>query len=138
MQTETPTLTPPTAETLLAQLPDLSTLSIPYSVLSLLSYDIAIQYASIPYKITESGATEVLVADPFDTTSLQAIQMGIGATIRPIAAPREQIIKLIAKYYAHANSQNQNGTDNAKTGPKRFDLSGSTSATAIVDDLLHR
>ncbi|MDD5672700.1 MAG: GspE/PulE family protein [Chitinivibrionales bacterium] len=115
--------------------PDLSSLSIPESVLSRIPSDCTFQFFVLPFSSSESGTISAYMANPFDAVALQSIQFISNATIKPFFAPREQLLPLIAKHYG----MQKNIAGDQKTGMTTGSISfnGSQTVVALVDDIIH-
>ena len=78
-----------------------SDLSIPHSVLSLIPFNLAVEYFILPVKLTEFGQLEALMAYPCDAEVLQTMQMYTGLFIRPREVSKEQLLSIETKITSH-------------------------------------
>jgi type IV pilus assembly protein PilB len=109
--------------------------SIPHSVLSLIPYDIAIEYSVMPFGVDGQGRLEVAM-ESGDIDSLQKLQTVLGRTIKPHDMPRDAVMTLIAKHYGtqiHAREQGEK--EQAKN--RRIIVRNTDSTITIVNDIIH-
>lgn len=112
----------------------LQELSISHSILSLIPYNLAIEYFAIPYNIDSKGRLEVFMASPENPNILQKLQLFTGKLIKPKKTNRDNLLKLISKHYGQIKEKNRKEQNESE---KRFSINLTTSAITIVNDLIH-
>ncbi len=113
-------------------------ISISHSVLSRIPYHIAIEYFILPYSIDEKGRIEVLMAYPHDAEMIQAVQLHTGVCVKPIKIGKDYLLKLIAKHYDIAKSEDEKAEElKEERGPQRLSYSRTDSTISIVNDIIH-
>ncbi|HAJ80576.1 MAG TPA: type II secretion system protein GspE [Fibrobacteres bacterium] len=116
-----------------------STISIPHSILSIVSYNIAMEHFSLPYSMDEKGRLRVILAKGFSAETIQTIQLCIGYSIRPTTLDKADVVKLIAKHYGALATENQ-AVQKEKPDAKRHErltCNPTGSAIGIVNDIIH-
>jgi hypothetical protein len=68
-------------------------MSIPHSILSIIPYDLAIEYFVLPFGVDEHGRIQALMAYPGDAEALQCLQLHTGACIRPVEVPKDALVR---------------------------------------------
>jgi type IV pilus assembly protein PilB len=132
MQTVT---TPIVSNVLTGQTASLPELSISHSILSLVPYNLAIQYQALPVNIDSKGRLELLMTDPYHVESIQILQMYTGKQIKPSSVKKENILKLIAHHYGPRSEKFEK--EIAPRNERKFSINISESTTVIVNDLIH-
>lgn len=114
-------------------------ISIAHSVLSLVPYHLAVEYLILPIAQDDKGRMQALMASPDDAGMLQTIQMLTGLLIRPVKAPKEELLKLIQKHYAsHGAEHSAPGRGiSPDSRQNRLSYNRSGSIVSMVDDILH-
>jgi type II secretory ATPase GspE/PulE/Tfp pilus assembly ATPase PilB-like protein len=113
---------------------------IPHSILSHIPYALALDNFLLPFGVDEKGRIEALMAYPGDTKTLQRIQQYTGKLIRPIAVPKEKLLRLIAKHYGAANEASKHNQKPKKETIKncgKLSYNRTDTTTVLVDDILH-
>jgi type IV pilus assembly protein PilB len=114
-----------------------SAISIPHSILSLVPYNIAIEYFVLPYSIDEKGRIQALMAYPGDVPTRQHIQLHTGVCIRPTAISKDALLRLITKHYG-ALAVSSESTQHTHPAPKdRLIFNQQSSTIGIVNDIIH-
>jgi type IV pilus assembly protein PilB len=109
-------------------------LSISHSILSLIPYNLAIEYFAIPYNIDSKGRLEVFMVSPENPDILQKLQLFTGRLLKPNKTNRENLLKLISKHYGPVSEKNHK---EQKESEKRFSINLTASAITIVNDIIH-
>ena len=113
-------------------------ISISHSVLSRIPYHISIEYFILPYSVDEKGRIEVLMAYPHDAEMIQAVQVHTGVCIKPTEIAKDYLLKLIAKHYDIAKSDDEiAAVEKEDRGPQRLSYSRTDSTISIVNDIIH-
>ena len=108
--------------------------SIPHSVLSLVPYDLAVEYSVLPFGLDDAGRIEA--AMELDIDSLQKLQMALGRTIKPVNVAHEAIMSLIGRHYgSQAAGREREAREKAKE--RRLIYNSSDSTITIVNDIIH-
>ncbi|MDD5598097.1 MAG: ATPase, T2SS/T4P/T4SS family [Victivallaceae bacterium] len=81
---------------------DLSTYVFPEEVLSALTPDIVTNYQIVPVMKHDNVIT-VAISDPSDVETIDSLRYLLGCDVDAVAAPMEQIQKVIAEHYASAS-----------------------------------
>jgi len=112
----------------------LQELSISHSILSLIPYNLAIEYLTIPYNIDTKGRLEVMMVSPENPDTLQKLQLFTGKLLIPRKTNRDNLLKLISKHYGPISEKNPK---EQKDSEKRFSINLSASTITIVNDIIH-
>ena len=114
---------------------EINALSISHSILTLIPYNIAVEYFALPFAIDLKGRLETLMAFPHDTGTIQRLQMYTGKLIKPISVEKDALLQLISHHYG-SYSEKTIKEDNTKA-ERRLGVNLNESATVIVDDIIH-
>lgn len=114
--------------------PPVTELSVSHSILSIIPYNLAVEYLTFPYDIDSRGRLEVRMVCPEDTESLQKLQMYTGKLLKPVKTDRNTLLKLISMHYGPVS---ESVNSEQKRTEKRFSLNLAQSATVIVNDIIH-
>jgi type IV pilus assembly protein PilB len=115
-------------------------MSIPHSILSVIPYDLAIEYFVLPFGIDAHGRIQALMAYPGDAEALQCVQLHTGACIRPVEAPKDALMPLIAKHYgalASVATEKKERDDASASSQKRLAFNQTSSTITVVNDIIH-
>ena len=115
-------------------------LSIPHSILSVIPYNLAIEYFVLPYGIDEHGRIQALMAYPGDAETLQHVQLHTGVCIRPVEVPKDALLPLITKHYgalASVATEKKNQEDAPASSRKRLAFNETSSTITVVNDVIH-
>jgi type IV pilus assembly protein PilB len=115
-------------------------LSIPHSILSLIPYNLAIEYFILPFGIDEHGRIQALMAYPGDAETLQHVQLHTGVCVRPVEVPKETLLALIAKHYGALSAvatESKEREDASAPSKKRLAFNQASSTITVVNDIIH-
>ncbi|MGA2508413.1 MAG: GspE/PulE family protein [Chitinispirillaceae bacterium] len=110
--------------------------SIPHSVLSLIPYDIAIEYSVLPFVVDEQGRLEAAIDFENDIDRLQKIQTVLGRSVKPHNVQRDAVMTLIGKHYGTQIRAKEQG-ERAESKNRRLVVNISDSTITIVNDIIH-
>ena len=127
----------PTASTPREIVTSWHSLSIGHSVLSIIPYSLAIEYFVLPIRYDNSGRLEVLMAYPHDAEVLQAVQLSVGAVVRPYGVPKAELLPLIKKHYGPAALNKKSNAQQNGANATRLAYSRNHTAMVIIDDIIH-
>jgi len=118
---------------------DLDSLSIPHSVLSVVPYEMAIEYFVLPYAVDETGRISALMAYPNEVEVLKAVQLVTNAPLKPTTVPKDTILKLIRKHYgASVERKTGEGSGSGERGVRqRMAFNKTDTTVAVVNDVMH-
>jgi type IV pilus assembly protein PilB len=109
--------------------------SIPHSVLSLIPYDIAIEYSVLPTGVDGQGRLEVVMEYAADIDALQKLQVLLGRCVRPGNLERTAVLSLIDKHYGpQARKIHDAG---AQEQARKLIYNKDTSTITMVNDIVH-
>jgi len=111
----------------------LKELSIPHSILSLISYDIAVEYSVLPFNVDDKGRLELAMASEMDVDRLQKLQMVLGRCVKPHHLDRAAVLALIDKNYGP--QAQKSGEEHGRE--RRLIYSKSDSTITLVNDIIH-
>lgn len=115
-------------------------LSIPHSILKRIPYQLAIEFAVLPFGIDDRGRLEVLMASPQQPRLLQAVQMHVGGLIKPRPMDKGALVRLIALHYGKHESHSAPSPAKAlspTTPARRLSCNPLDSAVTVVNDIVH-
>jgi type IV pilus assembly protein PilB len=111
-------------------------ITIPHSVLSLVPYDLAVEYSALPFGVDESGRIEAAMECGPDLDALQKLQMALGRTIKVTNMPREAVMSLIGRQYgSQVRARDQAAKEQAKE--RRLIYNSGDSTITMVNDIIH-
>jgi type IV pilus assembly protein PilB len=113
----------------------LKELSIPHSILSLISYEIAVEYAVLPFSTDDKNRLEVAIANDVGLECLQNLQTVLGRCVKPLYLERTMVFALIDKNYGPQIRNQQGGKERIQE--HRFIFNKSDSAITLVNDIIH-
>lgn len=114
------------------QAPLLPELSISHSILSIIPYNLAIEYLVLPTGIDKKGRLEVLMVHPDDPDAYQKLQMYTAKLLKPKKIDRDSLLKLIAQHYGPVTEKS---AQELVQSEKRLSINLTASAITIVDDI---
>ncbi|MGA2506128.1 MAG: GspE/PulE family protein [Chitinispirillaceae bacterium] len=114
----------------------LKELSIPHSVLSLIPYDIAIEYSVLPFVVDEQGRVEAAIDFESDMDRLQKLQTVLGRSVKPHNMQRDAVMTLIGKHYGTQIRAKEQG-ERAESKNCRLVVNIGDSTITIVNDIIH-
>jgi type IV pilus assembly protein PilB len=77
---------------------DLSNMSIPPTIIEMVSESVARENVLIPIA-EENGVLQIATSNPFDLDTMQKVQFILARTIQPVLASAEQIVAAISRHY---------------------------------------
>jgi type IV pilus assembly protein PilB len=115
----------------------LEAMSIPHSILSIIPYNLAVEYFVLPFGIDEHGRIQALMAYPGDADTLQRIQFLTGSCIRPVEVSKDTLLPLITKHYGALAAVDKKDVSEQASSKKRLVFNQTSSTIGVVNDIIH-
>jgi type IV pilus assembly protein PilB len=112
-------------------------MSIPHSILSIIPYNLAIEYFVLPFGIDEHGRIQALMAYPGDADTLQRIQLLTGSCFRPVEVSKDTLLPLITKHYGALAAVEKKDDSEQASSKKRLVFNQTSSTIGVVNDIIH-
>jgi hypothetical protein len=83
---------------------DLSHVTVPLEIIELVPESVARENVILPVAL-EGGVLTVALSDPADLDTLQKLEFILNRRVRPVLAPREQIVEAINRHYGQSETE---------------------------------
>jgi type IV pilus assembly protein PilB len=77
---------------------DVAAVSIAPEIIKLLPRELAVKYLCLPW-YSERRQIGLVMADPTNVATIDAVGFALGVTVKPLVAPETQVVAAVARYY---------------------------------------
>ena len=113
----------------------LSSLSLPHSLLSLIPYDLAIEYSVLPFGLDAKDRLDVAMDFAGNIDRLQKLQTVLGRVVKPVQLDRANVLSLVAKHYGP--QVEKAGKLEEQQRERRLISNAGDSIVTMVNDIIH-